>query len=145
VTAIAIAVLCLVGGVAMAKMAITGRPRLIWGRSGANYFTRAEQVAVCSFESIVLLFAAVIKLSASLPPSKLVSVLSRMNQAIAPVTLIFLFLSVVPLVWGISGLSRDTSDRSTLERLITVAATLVGAILLVMNLFQVIIGLRSSL
>jgi hypothetical protein len=139
-----LAVLCGAGGIAMAKLAVTGKPRLIWGRRGANYLTRREQAIVCSFESIVLFFAAVINLWPWLPPSRLATVLYRMDQSIDRASLIFVFFSAALLALGISKSSLDSPRHSMIEKAIRVGATLVGAIILVTSLFQVIVAVRSS-
>jgi hypothetical protein len=144
-TASALAVLCGVGALVTAAMAITGKPRLIWGRRGDSYFTRGEQAVVCLFETVVLLFAGVVKLSASLPSSKVAAVLSRMDQLIGIPTFIFLLFSVMPLVWGVSQLSHGSSRRTAIDWAINIGSIVVGGVVLLTNLFQIVMAVRSSL
>jgi hypothetical protein len=129
----------------MAAMAITGKPRLIWGKRGGSYFTRCEQTVVCSFQTIVLLFVGVVKLSGSLPPSKVAAVLSRMDQLIGIPTFIFLFFSVAPLVWGVSQLSRGSSGHTAIDWAVNIGSIVVGGVVLLTILFQIVMAARSSL
>jgi hypothetical protein len=66
------------------KMAITGQPRLRWGKSGTLFFTKREQAVACSLQSIVLAAAAVIVAAPVYPRRN--GVLSQLNSALGIMT-----------------------------------------------------------
>ena len=68
-------------------MAALGKPRLVWGKRGGDYFTRGQQVVVCSFWSTVLLFGAVLGMAASLPRNWATLSLIRIDSLLSPMHL----------------------------------------------------------
>jgi amino acid transporter len=131
--------------VAFIVMAVRGKPRMLWGKRGANYFTRGQQAVVCSFESIVLLFGAILGVASSLPRNWATLSLIRIDSLLSPMTLISLFFSMPLLVWGASGLLRKDAQPSLTERVRDFAVALLGMIILIADVFQIVLAARSAL
>lgn len=122
-------------------MALTGKPRLVWGRTGANHFTMAEQAVVCSFWSVVLFFTAALNSASLLAFSRLGGFFLRLNNLVSPMTLLSIFVSILPLAWGIS---RFSSQSSFIEKVRDVALTVLGAIILSANTFQLAMAAKAA-
>lgn len=137
------AILLTLGGTALIVMAVSGKPRMLWGRRGAHYFTRGQQAMVCSFQGTVLLFGAILALGASLPWKPVTVSLMRVDGLVSPMTLISLFFSMPLLVWGASGLLRNYAQSSLTERVRDSAVAIVGLVILISDLFQIIVAVRS--
>jgi hypothetical protein len=130
--------------VAFIAMAALGRPRLVWGKRGRDFFTRGQQVVVCSFWSIVLLFGAILGVAASLPRNRVTLTLIGINSLVSPMTLISMFFSMPLLVWGASRLFGNYAQTSLTERVRDLAVALLGAVILIANAFQIIVAARSA-
>jgi hypothetical protein len=122
--------------------ALTGKPRLFWGRTGSNHFTRGEQAVVCSFWSVVLFFTSALYSASLLTPNRPIGFLLRLNNLVNPMTLLFMFFSILPLAWGIS---RFSSESSFTEKARDVALTVLGAIILSANIFQLAVAAKAAL
>jgi hypothetical protein len=122
--------------------ALTGKPRLIWGRTGSIHFTRVEQTVVCSFWSVVLFFTSALYSASLLTPNRSIGFLLRLKNLVNPMTLLFMFLSILPLAWGIS---RFSSESSVTEKVRDVALTVLGAIILLANIFQLAVAAKAAL
>ena len=125
-------------------MAAFGKPRLVWGKRGGDYFTRGQQVVVCSFWSIVLLFGAVLGVAASLPRNWATLSLIRIDSLLSPMTLISMFFSMPLLVWGASRLVRNRAQTSLTERVVNLAVPFLGMVILIADVFQIVVAARSA-
>jgi len=131
--------------VALIVMAVRGKPRMLWGKRGANYFTRGQQAVVCSFDSIVLLFGAILGVASSLPRNWATLSLIRIDSLLSPMTLISLFFSMPLFVRGASGLLRKDAQPSLTKRGRDFAVALLGMVILIADVFQIVVAARSAL
>jgi hypothetical protein len=130
--------------IAFIVMAASGKPRLVWGKKGADYFTRGQQVVVCSFWSLVLLFGAILGVAASLPRNRVTVSFIRINSLVSPMTLVTMFFSMPLLVWGASRLVRNHAQTSLTERVVDLAVPFLGIVILIADVFQIIVAARSA-
>jgi hypothetical protein len=137
-----ISVVLLLIAIKTIAMAALGKPRMVWGKRGENYFSRGQQAVVCSFWSIVLLFRAILGVAASLPRNRFILSLIRINGLVSPMTLIAMFFSVPLLVWGTSRLFRNYASTSLTERVRDFAVAFLGTVMLIAGVFQVIVAVR---
>src|SRR5216683_1561321 len=126
--------------VAFIVMAALGKPRLVWGKRGGDYFTRGQQVVVCSFWSIVLLFGAILGVAASLPRNWATLSLIRIDSLLGPMILISMFFSMPLLVWGASRLVRNRAQNSLPERVVVLAVPFLGMVILIADVFQIVVA-----
>lgn len=130
--------------VAFIVMAVLGKPRLVWGKRGGDCFTRGQQVVVCSFWSIVLLFEAILGVASSLPRNWATLSLTRIDSLLSPMTLISMFFSMPLLVWGASRLVRNRGQTSATERVVDLAVPFLGMVILIADVFQIVVAARSA-
>jgi hypothetical protein len=135
-----ISLLLFPAAIALIVMAVLGKPRMVWGKSGTNYFTRGQQAVVCSFWSMVLLVGAILGVAASLPRNRVSFTLMRVSTLISPITLITMFFSLPLLVWGVSGLSRNYAQSSLTERARDLGVAFLGAFILIADILQIIMA-----
>jgi hypothetical protein len=117
---------------------------MLWGKRGANYFTRGQQAVVCSFEGTVILIGAALAGARWLPRNPVTVSLMRVNSVLSPMTLISLFFSMPLLVWGVSGLLREGAQPSLTERVRDFAVALLGMVILIADVFQIVVAARSA-
>ena len=141
---ILVSILLSVAALALFVMAVTGKPRLVWGKRGAHYLVRIQQIVVCSFCGTVVLFGAILCGAASLPRNPVTGSLTRLNSILSPMTLISLFFSMPLLVWGASGLLRKDAQPSLTERVRDFAVALLGMVILTADLLQIIVSVKSA-
>jgi hypothetical protein len=137
-------ILLTLAGTALIVMAVTGKPRMVWGKRGANYFTRWQQAVDCSFGGTVILLGAALAGARWLPRNPTTVSLMRINSVLSPMTLISLFFSMPLLVWGASGLLRNYAQSTLTERARDLAVTLLGIVILAADLVQIIVAVRSA-
>jgi hypothetical protein len=130
--------------VAFIVMAVRGKPRMLWGKRGANYFTRGQQAVVCSFGGTVILIGAALAGARWLPRNPVTVSLMRVNSVLSPMTLISLFFSMPLSVWGVSGLLRKDAQPSLTERVRDFAVALLGMVILIADVFQIVVAARSA-
>jgi hypothetical protein len=131
--------------VALVVMAASGKPRLVWGKKGADYFTRGQQAVVCSFWSMVLLSVAILGAASSLPRNRVNLSFIRTNSLVSPMTWFTLFFSMPLLVWGASRLARNRAQTSLTERVADLAVPFIGMVILIADVFQIVVAARSAL